>query len=187
MNHSKGGGLPDYVAQNRSIENTDIVLRHVRVASSGAHRGLPVQPWSGQGSGSYPRASSIEIRISICRRQRTRQVAARIRAPIVVDSAPTSEGRWVGRPVDLKHDVVGEILTPSLQRVPLTKMRSTEFMFPQRPSLTPSVERVPLKPGAGLNRCVSSEDGAQSVTNGRSSSVMGKTHQSDDQNRQSDR
>lgn len=24
MNHSKGGGLPDYVTQNRSIENTDI-------------------------------------------------------------------------------------------------------------------------------------------------------------------
>jgi primary-amine oxidase len=29
MNHSKGGGLPYYVAQNRSIENTDIVLWHV--------------------------------------------------------------------------------------------------------------------------------------------------------------
>jgi primary-amine oxidase len=45
MNHSKGGGLPDYVAQNRSIENTDIVLWHV----FGLHHPVrtedfPVQP-----------------------------------------------------------------------------------------------------------------------------------------------
>jgi len=38
MNHSKGGGLPDYVAQNRSIENADIVLWHV----FGLHH--PVRP-----------------------------------------------------------------------------------------------------------------------------------------------
>jgi primary-amine oxidase len=29
MNHSKGGGLPDYVAKNRPIENADLVLWHV--------------------------------------------------------------------------------------------------------------------------------------------------------------
>lgn len=45
MNHSEGGGLPDYVAQNRSIENTDIVLWHV----FGLHHPVrtedfPVQP-----------------------------------------------------------------------------------------------------------------------------------------------
>jgi len=45
MNHSKAGGLPDYVAQNRPIENTDIVLWHV----FGLHHPVrtedfPVQP-----------------------------------------------------------------------------------------------------------------------------------------------
>jgi primary-amine oxidase len=45
MNHSRGGGLPDYVAQNRSIENTDIVLWHVfGIHHSVRTEDFPVQP-----------------------------------------------------------------------------------------------------------------------------------------------
>jgi primary-amine oxidase len=45
MNHSKGGGLPDYVEQNRSIENTDIVLWHVfGIHHTVRTEDFPVQP-----------------------------------------------------------------------------------------------------------------------------------------------
>ena len=45
INHSSGGGLPDYVAQNRSIENADIVLWHVfGIHHSVRSEDFPVQP-----------------------------------------------------------------------------------------------------------------------------------------------
>jgi primary-amine oxidase len=45
MNHSSGGGLPDYAARNRSIENTDIVLWHVfGIHHSVRSEDFPVQP-----------------------------------------------------------------------------------------------------------------------------------------------
>jgi primary-amine oxidase len=67
MNHSRGGGLPDYVAQNRSIENTDIVLWHV----FGLHHSVrtedfPVQPCVMAGfklmpSGFFDRNPAIDL------------------------------------------------------------------------------------------------------------------------------
>jgi primary-amine oxidase len=81
MNHSKGGGLPDYVARNRSIENTDIVLWHV----FGLHHPVrpedfPVQPCVSTGfklmpSGFFDRNPAIDLppssnKASCCARSR---------------------------------------------------------------------------------------------------------------------
>jgi len=67
MNHSRGGGLPDYAAQNRSIENADLVVWHV----FGIHHvvrteDFPVQPCVVTGfklmpSGFFDRNPAIDL------------------------------------------------------------------------------------------------------------------------------
>jgi primary-amine oxidase len=67
MNHSRGGGLPDYVAQNRSIENADIVLWHVfGIHHSVRTEDFPVQPCVVTGfklmpSGFFDRNPAIDL------------------------------------------------------------------------------------------------------------------------------
>jgi primary-amine oxidase len=67
MNHSKGGGLPDYVAQNRSVENTDIVLWHVfGIHHTVRTEDFPVQPCVMTGfklmpSGFFDRNPAIDL------------------------------------------------------------------------------------------------------------------------------
>jgi primary-amine oxidase len=67
MNHSKGGGLPDYVAQNRSIENADIVLWHVfGIHHTVRTEDFPVQPCVVTGfklmpSGFFDRNPAIDL------------------------------------------------------------------------------------------------------------------------------
>jgi primary-amine oxidase len=84
INHSDGaGGIADFIAKDRPIENADIVLWHVfGLHHPFASRISQCSPRSRRASSSCPPGSSTATPASTCRLRSTRRVAA-----------PTHEGR----------------------------------------------------------------------------------------------